>query len=171
MNFLERRAIARATRGLKHLMAPGEQILDFDVGRMGNAPAHVVASNKAIYIRMGGTLSRTPYKDFYDIADAGGLWGIFFRTWSGSEMQFFPGRGPRPGLMAVVDEQMAKHATHEKTVDYPDGGRVRWRRRIAPDGTGVWQIRTFDLDEEPDGEWMKQTTLRLSHEFGLVDEE
>jgi hypothetical protein len=73
MNFLERRAMARAERDLAHVLSPGERLLDFEIGTIDSNPRirlHFAATDKALYIAQpaAGELARFPYERIAAVA-------------------------------------------------------------------------------------------------------
>lgn len=70
MNFFERSAMKRIRRQVGPYMEPGEEVLDFDIGRNHlHQEVHVIATDYAVYVvHGGGNAVRFPYTQWVSLA-------------------------------------------------------------------------------------------------------
>lgn len=151
-NLLERSALKRAEKNLRHLMAPGEVIRDFDICEVGNrGRADLIVSDQALYVIPGGQARaavRLPLGEISDVVYQPD--NPFFkqhfmvRTWDGSALQFYA-KSWR-GVPAIVQRAVPDRLVAEHRLDlYNDGRGVNVRQKRGREtGSFEWQ---YDVDE------------------------
>jgi hypothetical protein len=147
MGFLDRSAMRRTERQLAAALEPGEDVIEFDVGRSERGQrVDCIATNRALYLvaRGGGTL-RLPYNTIR--ATQGGPTWIGVTTLTGSQYNVDFGRSAR-GVGDVVVQHYRAEAQRRRHVHVSwSGGGARFL--VVPEGP-LEKVASWDLDEGTD---------------------
>jgi hypothetical protein len=149
MNFLERSAMKRADKQLRHLMEPGERVIEFDIGRTPSGhQVHCIASSTALYVvAPGSPPARAAYSEIEKVETSGSL--LAFRLISGALLVVDFGRAGGRGLTDVVATQVAAAERRCRKVHCRFGQRGATFFVVpGPDGEKVESWR-YD-DDTPD---------------------
>lgn len=177
MNFLERRAMARAERDLAPVLSPGEHLLDFDIGTLDRNPRtrlHFAATDKALYIAepAAGELARFPYERIAAVSwdPTNPFWrNRFFIHLTDGQQLHSTIKNPR-NLPAIVKERVEACVLLEKHVARGRKGKgaVFQYRPLNEDGELYWRIK-FDEgvngDDPTVQEWAQQVIDDLRSEW------
>ena len=169
-NFLERGAIKRATKSIKHQMHAGEVILEFDICELGGrGRADLLLSDRALYLIAGGRADlavRLPLEDISDVIyqpeNRFYRHVLVVKMWDGSAFQFFAKASWRalPSILAqrVPDRLVARHR-----IDLYAGGRGVGVRQLKGRewGTFEWAYDVDDGVDEQDAVFVRDFDTKM----------
>lgn len=157
-------------------MAPGEEIVDFDIATSDLNPrirVDLIATTRALYLfdSHSRQTTRMPYESIADVfwgGDAIGWKGrLILKTPSGGSVMLTMKRGNR-GVGEIVERKVAEQTLFERHVPFEgaQGATFRYRRfgEGRPPGWQVVPDQGIDLDDPRVEVWAGETMRELKTE-------
>jgi hypothetical protein len=166
VNFFERGALKRASKGVSHLLQPGEVLADFDVCELlvPRGRADLLLSDRALFLIPGGnarlalriSLSEISEVD-YQPDNPAYAYLLVVRTWDGSEFMF-AAKGRWRQLPRTLQSRVPDRLVRVHRLDlYEDGRGVDVRQlRTRHEGAYEWAVDFDDGLSEGDPDFERR---------------